>query len=71
MVKFRNLGAQAFVALVNEGRRRGVPVVGHAPRGLTLADAAEAGMRSLEHGQHLVLGMSNVADSDRQDQYAA
>ena len=68
VVKFRNLPADEFRALVAEANRRGLPVAGHAPRDVTLADAAEAGLRSLEHGANLS-SLLNLSPSERAEQY--
>ena len=39
----------AYRALADHARRRGLPVVGHLPVGIGAADAALAGQRSIEH----------------------
>ena len=41
--------ADAYRALADRARRRGLPVVGHLPVGIGAADAALAGQRSIEH----------------------
>ncbi len=69
VVKFRNLGADAFRALAAEARRRVIPLAGHAANGISLADAAEAGQRSVEHSQNLVLRLGTVSPREREVQY--
>ena len=69
VVKFRNLGAEAFRALATQTRRRARRLVGHAPLGIGLADAAEAGLRSLEHGQNLAVAMGSLSAATREQQY--
>lgn len=39
----------AYLALVEEARRAGLPVMGHVPGGVALAEASDAGQRSIEH----------------------
>ena len=41
--------ADAYRALANRARRRGLPVVGHLPVAIRAADAALVGQRSIEH----------------------
>jgi imidazolonepropionase-like amidohydrolase len=53
VVKFRNLEERSFREVAKAARRAGMPLAGHAPNGITLADAAEAGLGSLEHGANL------------------
>lgn len=40
---------EAFYGLLEEGRSRGLPVVGHVPLSVPATEAAAAGMRSMEH----------------------
>jgi imidazolonepropionase-like amidohydrolase len=39
----------AFFAIAEESRKRGVPFAGHVPWNITIEEAAEAGIRSIEH----------------------
>lgn len=43
------LPRSAFFALVDEARKLAIPFAGHVPEAVTAAEAAEAGMRSIEH----------------------
>lgn len=43
------LPKDAYLALIAEGRRVGLPVAGHVPAALTPEEAARAGQRSIEH----------------------
>ncbi len=45
------LPREAYFALAAEARRHGLPVVGHRPRGVSLAEAAAAGQKSVEHAR--------------------
>src|SRR5262249_36159078 len=40
---------EAFFALADEAKKQGVPFVGHVPAVITVAEASDAGMRSIEH----------------------
>lgn len=40
---------EAFFALVDEAKKRGMSFVGHVPAVVTAAEASDAGMRSIEH----------------------
>ena len=46
----------AFFALAEEARKRGIPFVGHVPMKVDPAEAAEAGQHSVEHIATLVEG---------------
>ncbi len=65
LVKFRNLRGDEFRALGIATRRRGVPLVGHAPRDVSLGEAAEAGMRSIEHAETVTLRLGDAPRSER------
>jgi hypothetical protein len=46
---YNHLSAAVYEALVAEGRRVGVPVVGHVPFAVGIGGALAAGQRSIEH----------------------
>jgi imidazolonepropionase-like amidohydrolase len=49
-IKFRSVASLEILrALAEEARRHGLALVGHAPQGIPVAEAAEAGQRSIEH----------------------
>lgn len=53
-VKFHDDGFQdrdLFFAILREARKVSLPVVGHIPRAVTNVEAADSGMRSIEHNQ--------------------
>ncbi len=57
VAKFRNLDGDHFRAFAAAARERGLPLAGHAPGDISLAEAAEAGLASIEHADALtVLG---------------
>lgn len=51
---YNRLPRPAYDAVIAEGRALGLPVVGHLPRAVPLADAIAAGQRSFEHARVLV-----------------
>lgn len=58
IVKFRNLGREAFIALAKAARLKGILLVGHSPKGVSLAEASDAGMASIEHGETIANSLS-------------
>ena len=46
---YNNLTRDAYLAIVEEGRNQRLPVVGHVPGAITLAEASDAGQKSIEH----------------------
>lgn len=53
---YSSLDREAYFAILAEARRRGLPVAGHVPRAVTLAEASDSGQRSVEH----LLGMDEL-----------
>lgn len=49
----RATSREAFFAMLDEARRRKLSVVGHVPLAVSWIEAAQAGMRSMEHAQTL------------------
>jgi imidazolonepropionase-like amidohydrolase len=43
------LGREPYFAVIAEAKRLGLPVAGHVPAAISVAEAAEAGQRSIEH----------------------
>ena len=64
-VKFRNLPRASFLALAAETRRRGLRLAGHAPKGTTLAEAAAAGLSSIEHAETVTLALDSASERER------
>lgn len=46
---YNGLSRDAFFAIADEARRRGVPIVGHVPGSVGAMEASQAGMKSIEH----------------------
>jgi imidazolonepropionase-like amidohydrolase len=64
-IKFRNLPRTSFLAVMAEAKRRGLAVAGHAPKGTSLVEASEAGMRSIEHAETIMLALGSLSDEER------
>jgi imidazolonepropionase-like amidohydrolase len=62
---YENLSREAYFAIIDEARRRGVPVDGHVPFRITPEEAAEAGQRTAEHPEALAAGCSTAAEAQR------
>ena len=52
---YTNLSFDAWRAVIEEGRARGLPVAGHIPKGSSALEAARLGQASIEHGQGIDL----------------
>jgi imidazolonepropionase-like amidohydrolase len=64
----RPLPPPLFEAVTAEARRLGIPVVGHAPDSrVTLAGAASAGQRTVEHAESIMQEGTNQRDPDTGD----
>lgn len=64
-VKFRNLQRPSFMAVMAEAKRLNLPVAGHAPKGTSLAEASEAGMKSIEHAETVMLALGSLTREER------
>ena len=69
LVKFRNLRGDEFRAVAAAARRRGLPLVGHAPSSVTVGEAAEAGLRSVEHAETVMLRLADAPDAVRRAEF--
>ena len=62
---YENLSREAYFAILDEARRRGIPVDGHVPFRVTPEEAANAGQRTVEHPDALAAGCSTTAEAER------
>lgn len=57
---FPLIGQDAYQAIVAEANRLRVPVAGQVPEPVTAAEASNAGQRSIDHLDHIILGCSDA-----------
>jgi imidazolonepropionase-like amidohydrolase len=62
---YENLSRDAYFAIIDEARSRGIPVDGHVPFRVTPQEVANAGQRTAEHPEALAAGCSTAAESER------
>ena len=62
---YENLSREAYFAILDAARRRGIPVDGHVPFRVTPEEAADAGQRTVEHPDALAAACSTAAESER------
>jgi imidazolonepropionase-like amidohydrolase len=63
---YENLSREAYFALMDQARRRGIPVDGHVPFRVTPEEAAAAGQRTVEHPEVMAAGCSASAAAVRE-----
>jgi len=63
---YENLSREAYFALLDQARRRGIPVDGHVPFRVKPEEAAAAGQRTVEHPEALAAGCSPEAGAERE-----
>lgn len=63
---YENLSRGAYFAIMDQARRRAIPVDGHVPFRVTPEEAAEAGQRTVEHPEALAAGCSTEAVAARE-----
>jgi imidazolonepropionase-like amidohydrolase len=59
------LPRDAYFAIADESRRRGLVFAGHVPDSITAAEASDAGQKSIEHLSGVWLGCSSMEDELR------
>jgi imidazolonepropionase-like amidohydrolase len=69
-VKFRNLRGDEFRAVAAEAVRRGLVLAGHAPAGVQLAEAAERGLRTIEHAETVTARLGTASVAVRREQFS-
>jgi hypothetical protein len=63
---YENVSREAYFAIIDEARRRAIPVDGHVPFRITPEEAAAAGQRTVEHPDALAAGCATEADAERE-----
>jgi hypothetical protein len=62
---YENVSREAYFAIIDEARRRKIPVDGHLPFRITPEEGAASGQRTLEHPEALAAGCSTQAETER------
>ena len=62
---YENVSREAYFAIIDAARRRGIPVDGHVPFRVTPEEVADAGQRTAEHPDALAAGCSTAAEAER------
>ncbi len=63
---YENLQREVYFAVMDEAKRRGIPVDGHVPFRVTPEEAAGAGQRTFEHVLAMAAGCSTSAAAERE-----
>lgn len=64
---YDRLTREAYFAILERAKERGIPVDGHLPPLVTPEEAAAAGQRTVEHTSGITMGCSTEADAIRAD----
>lgn len=59
---YEMLTPESFKALISRARHHGIPVTGHVPLSMTVEQASNAGLRSMEHFRNLEMACSKDRD---------
>jgi imidazolonepropionase-like amidohydrolase len=57
---FPLMGRETYLAIVAEARRLGIPIAGQVPETVTAVEASDAGQRSIDHLERIILGCSDA-----------
>lgn len=63
---YENLDREVYFAIMDEAKRRRIPVDGHVPFRVTPEEAADAGQRTFEHVLAMAAGCSTSAAAERE-----
>jgi imidazolonepropionase-like amidohydrolase len=58
---YERLPGAVYLAIADESKKQGIPFAGHVPREVPIAEASDAGQKSMEHLGGLALGCSSRA----------
>jgi imidazolonepropionase-like amidohydrolase len=68
---YTTLPREAFLAIADEAKKRGIPFAGHVPNAVRAAEASDAGMKSIEHLLGMLLAVSSAEEEVRAEFAAA
>lgn len=61
------LPRDAFFAIADEAKKQGLPFAGHVPHSVSAAEASDAGIKSIEHLERVLLGCSSNEEEIRKE----
>jgi imidazolonepropionase-like amidohydrolase len=68
---YHTLKPEVFFAIAEQAIQRDIPFVGHVPIGMTVSQAAEAGIRSVEHATSIFVDCINEPEAPRLERIQA
>lgn len=68
---YHTLEPEVFFSIAERAIELGIPFAGHVPSGVTVSQASEAGMRSVEHATTVFIDCANVPHASRLERFQA
>jgi imidazolonepropionase-like amidohydrolase len=68
---YTKLPREAYLAIVDEAKKQGLPLAGHVPESVSAAEASDLGQKSIEHLTGVTLACSDQEDELRRETIAA
>jgi len=68
---YTKLPRPAYLAIVDEAKKQGLPFVGHVPESVSAAEASDLGQKSMEHLYGILLACSTEEEKIRQEEMEA
>jgi imidazolonepropionase-like amidohydrolase len=68
---YNSVPREVFLAMAEEARKQNIPVAGHVPNAVGAGEASDAGQKTMEHLQGLLLAVSSIENQLRDDFAAA
>ena len=68
---YSRLTREAFFAIADETKKQGIPFAGHNPQSVTVAEASDAGQKSIEHLTGILTACSSREEEMRKETAAA
>src|SRR5215813_1760073 len=62
---YDRLPRDTYLAIIDQAKRKVIPVVGHVPEAMTTMEASDAGQKSIEHLGTILQGCSSIEDELR------
>jgi imidazolonepropionase-like amidohydrolase len=68
---YSRLTREGFLAIADEAKKQGIPFAGHIPQSVTVAEASDAGQKSVEHLTNIFAACSSREEEIRKESDAA